>query len=421
MTDWMNKTRKEVHVNGRSYAWPVRPLVVICIDGSEPDYIEEAVEAGFMPFTKNLLFSGANLRAHSVIPSFTNPNNLSIVTGQPPVIHGICGNFFYDKDTQSEVMMNDPCLLRAPTIFSAFERDGARIAVITAKEKLRRLLGHGLNFGMGGSICFSGEKADEVNLQDNGIEDILNLTGMSLPSIYSGKLSELVLAAGVILMKSERPEIMYLSTTDYIQHKFAPGTQEANDFYNMMDGYWNKLDKLGVTLILTADHGMSAKHDENGAPDVIYLQDLLDNFVGRNQTRVILPITDPYVAHHGALGSYATIYLQESIDPLLIKTKIASVPGIEMILTRHEACVKFELPGDRVGDLVIVSERQKTLGKSEGSHDFSELDVPLRSHGGLTEQIVPLISNTPVSGIPSSRRIRNFDAFDIGLNHVTRI
>ena len=196
----MSKAGRTLSVNGRDYHWPSRPLVVVCIDGSEPDYIERAVASGHMPFTAGMLARGADLRVDCVVPSFTNPNNLSIVTGRPPAVHGICGNFFYDRDADAEVMMNDPALLRAPTIFSAFESEGARIAVITAKDKLRRLLGHCLSHGAGGSICFSAEKADEVTLAENGIENVLELTGLPVPSVYSADLSEFVFAAGVKLM-----------------------------------------------------------------------------------------------------------------------------------------------------------------------------------------------------------------------------
>ena len=416
----MSNIGHSIEVNGRTYGWPERPLVVVCIDGSEPDYIEQAVAAGAMPFTAGMIARGADLRAESVVPSFTNPNNLSIVTGQPPSVHGICGNFFYDRDADAEVMMNDPAFLRAPTIFAAFEQAGARIVVITAKDKLRRLLGHGLVHGAGGSICFSAEKADESTVAENGVEGLLELTGLPIPSVYSADLSEFVFAAGVKLMERERPDLMYLSTTDYIQHKFAPGTDGANAFYQMMDGYWAALEDLGATLVLTADHGMSAKHDASGEPDVIYLQDVLDELVGEGTVRVILPITDPYVAHHGALGSFATAYLPDGVDVQAIIKALVAIDGMDAVLTRTEACARFELPEDRVGDIVIVSREHKALGTSAARHDLSGLDVPLRSHGGLTEQVVPLISSVPIAAIAPGHRLRNYDAFHVGLNLARR-
>jgi phosphonoacetate hydrolase len=246
---------------------------------------------------------GASLLADSIVPSFTNPNNLSIVTGVPPSVHGICGNYFYDREQNAEVMMNDPKYLRTGTILAAFAAGGAKVAVITAKDKLRTLLGHNLS-----GICFSSEKADQVTLAEHGIESVMTRVGKPLPSVYSADLSEFVFAAGVKLLERERPDLMYLSTTDYVQHKAAPGSAAANDFYRMMDGYLAQLDALGATIILTADHGMNDKHDASGAPNVIYLQDTLDEWFGADKARVILPITDPYVVHHGALGSFATVY-----------------------------------------------------------------------------------------------------------------
>ena len=287
-----------------SYRWPERPVVVVCVDGCEPDYINQAIEAGVAPFLAGLKDDGTCLTADCVVPSFTNPNNLSIVTGAPPAVHGICGNFFWDRDAGAEVMMNDAKYLRAGTIFAAFSEAGAKVAVITAKDKLRSLLGHQMQ-----GICFSSEKADQVTLAGNGLTDIVGLVGMPVPSVYSAALSEFVFAAGVKLMARERPDLMYLSTTDYIQHKAAPGTQQANDFYAMMDRYLGELDALGAAIVVTADHGMNAKTDAFGRPNIVFLQDLLDDWYGAGVARVILPITDPYVVHHGALGSFATAYL----------------------------------------------------------------------------------------------------------------
>jgi phosphonoacetate hydrolase len=402
-----------VTVNGRSYRWPDRPLVVMCIDGCEPDYVRRAIAAGAMPYLASALPGGTERLADSVVPSFTNPNNLSIVTGVPPSAHGICGNYFFDREAGAEVMMNDPRYLRCGTILAAFAREGARVAVVTAKDKLRRLLGHQMS-----GICFSAEKADETTALEHGIVDGLGLVGMPLPSVYSAELSEFVFAAGVRLLESTRPDIMYLSTTDYVQHKHAPGSAEANEFYGMMDGYLAKLAGLGATLAITADHGMNAKTDASGRPRVVYLQDVLDEWLGAARARVILPITDPYVVHHGALGSFATVYLPAGADAERLRERVAGLPGMEVVLGREAACRRFELPPDRVGDLVAVSERHVVIGTSEGRHDLSGLDAPLRSHGGISEQTVPLLLSRPTPDVPATRRLRNFDAFDLALNHV---
>jgi phosphonoacetate hydrolase len=407
----------KITVNGRTYHWMDRPLVVVCVDGCQFEYITAAVAAGAAPYLGRLLAgAGTCFMADCVMPSFTNPNNLSIVTGVPPSVHGICGNYFFDPERGEEVMMNDPRYLRVGTILAAFSEAGAKVAVITAKDKLRKLLGHGLQ-----GICFSSERADQVTLAENGIEHVLDRVGMPVPSVYSAALSEFVFVAGVKLMERERPDMMYLSTTDYVQHKAAPGTPVANDFYAMIDRNIARLDELGATLVLTADHGMNAKHGGDGQPNVIYLQDAIDAWLGKSKARVILPITDPYVVHHGALGSFALVYLPAADGQAVVAKRIAALPGIEMVLTRDAAAARFELPADRIGDLVVVSQLDTVLGTSRERHDLSGLDVPLRSHGGTSEQKVPLIVNRIVSTQPEGRRWRNFDAFDLGLNLATRV
>jgi phosphonoacetate hydrolase len=405
-------TPQTIEVNSRSYRWMQRPVVVVCVDGCEPAYLDAAVAAGVAPTLARMRAEGADLLADCVVPSFTNPNNLSIVTGAPPAVHGICGNYFFDRDLGEEVMMNDPKYLRAGTVLAAFADAGAKVAVVTAKDKLRKLLGHRMQ-----GICFSSEKADQVTQEEHGITGVLGLVGMPVPSVYSAELSEFVFAAGVKLMETRRPDMMYLSTTDYVQHKAAPGSPAANAFYAMMDKYLAQLDALGATIVLTADHGMNDKHGADGAPKVIYLQDQLDAWYGPERARVILPITDPYVVHHGALGSYATIYAPDEATAGEWIARIRALPGIELVLTRAEAAARFELPPDRIGDIVVVSEQSTVLGTAASRHDLSGLDAPLRSHGGISEQRVPLICNRPVNGIASNRRLRNFDALDLALNH----
>jgi len=394
-------------VNQRSYRFPEEPVVVLCIDGCEPDYLTQALLAGLMPNLQVLLTRGSCFNARAAMPTFTNPNNVSIVTGVAPALHGISGNFFLDRASGQAVLMNEPEQLRAPSLLAAFSEAGIDVAVVTAKDKLRRLLGHGLQ----GGICFSAEKAGE------GQPELLQLVGLPLPEVYSAALSEFVLAAGVALLRTRRPGLMYLSTTDYVQHKCAPGTPGANALYAMLDRYLGELDALGARFALTADHGMGAKTDAAGQPQVVYLQSLLDQALGAGTARVILPITDPYVVHHGALGGFACIYLQQAEQLLAAQALLQALPEVDLVLTQAEAAQRFELPADRIGDLVVVAERLSTLGTAPQQHDLSGLDLPLRSHGGLSEQQVPLLLNRRVALQPPGRRLRNFDAFDLLLNH----
>lgn len=414
-----------VAINGRRYdvsGLAAKPAVVVCVDGCEFAYLEAAAQAGVAPFVARLLddSSATAVRADCVMPSFTNPNNLSIVCGVPPSVHGICGNYFWDpraNDGQgAEVMMNDPAYLRVGTLLAAAAQHGARVAVVTAKDKLRRLLGWQLK-----GICFSAEKADCTTLAENGIDDACALTGLPVPDVYSAALSEFVFAAGVRLAERGDIDLMYLSTTDYVQHKYAPGSEGANAFYAMMDRYLARLDALGWTIGLTADHGMNAKHDpKTGEPNVVYLQDVLDDWLGPGHARVVLPITDPYVVHHGALGSFATVYLDDAMQVASTVARIGELDGIELVLDNARACARFELMPERIGDIVVVSRRDVAIGSRRTAHDLSGLTVPLRSHGGLSEQTVPLVFNRRIEQIEAlygGRRLRNFDVFDIALNH----
>ena len=380
---------RTIQVNGRVYRWPARPAVVVCLDGSAFEYIERAIAAGMAPFLRSLVEFRFFQIVESALPSFTNPNNVSIVTGVPPAVHGIGGNFFLDRASGSAVMMNDPSYLRSETILAAFSRAGARVTVVTAKDKLRRLLGDGVN-----GTC--------VSIEASGVE------------VYSAALSEGALAEGARLLASTAPDLMYLSTSDYVQHKHAPGEPEANRFYAAIDRSLSEIDRLGATLVITADHGMRAKADAAGRARAVYLQDVLDEWLGVSEARVVLPITDPYVLHHGALGSCAMVYLAKPAGASALAQRLQSLGGVDLAVTREEACRRFDLPLDRTGDLVLFSDGETVIGTRPAEHDLSALDAPLRSHGGRMEQDVPMLANRTVAA--GYRPRRNYDAFDLALN-----
>jgi len=398
-----------VVANGRTYSAPKTCAIAICLDGCEPAYLDEAIKAGLMPHLERIKETGTVRFAHSVIPSFTNPNNLSIATGRPPSVHGICGNYLYDPETKTEVMMNDVRFLRAPTVFSKFYEAGSKVAIVTAKDKLRALLGAGLKFDEDRAICFSAERSDVSNVAEHGMDNASKWLGMAVPEVYSAELSEFVFAAGVKLLAEWQPDVMYLTTTDFVQHKYAPGIKQANDFYEMFDKYLGQLDAMGAAIVITADHGMKPKHLADGSPSVVYMQDVLDEMLGEAVARVILPITDPYVVHHGALGSFATAYLPEGSDIAGILASLSKIEGIETAITREEAVLRFELPADRIGDIVLTSGENLTIGTSAHRHDLAALNEPLRSHGGLHEQRVPFIVNRVID-LGDAPELRNFDA-----------
>ena len=406
-----------LEINKREYPSTFsKTAIVICLDGSQKEYLEEASKSNLTPNLDKLIAHGENLLVHSAIPSFTNPNNISIVTGQPSSVHGICGNFFYTPETGEEVMMNDPKYMRAPTIFEKFYNYGSKIALVTAKDKLRTLLGNGLIFNDQRAICFSAEKSDQATKDLNGIDNVNDWLGMPVPEVYSEGLSEFVMAAGVKLLEEFKPNIMYLSTTDYIQHKYAPGNETANKFYAMFDKYIGLLNKENVSIIITADHGMKPKSKEDGSPNAIFLQDYLDKKFEPNMTKVILPITDPYVVHHGSLGSFATIYLEDKSKVVSVVNAIKEIKDIEVVLTKDEACTTYNLPPDRMGDIICMSSEFVTIGSCEDKHNLSGLNEPLRSHGGLHEREVPFISNLKLQNLDTSKQLYNYDAFYYAIN-----
>lgn len=411
-----------IELNGRRYRTPERPTVVICADGCDPAYIEAGLRAGALPTVARFRSAGFYGLADAAMPTFTNPNNLSIVTGAPPSVHGISGNFFLDRDTGREVMMTDPELVRCDTVLALMSQAGIATASITAKDKLRRMLGHGLAMGRCG-ISFSSEAADRVTLAENGIDGVERLVGRAAPDMYSADLSLFVLDAGIRLVEQGRAKLLYLSLSDYVQHGHAPDEPEALDFHQALDDRLARLAELGCVVALTADHGMNDKALADGRPHVLFLEDILNAQFGAGAVRVICPITDPFVRHHGALGSFVRVYRRGAVPLATLRHTIGLLPGVAAVLERGEAASEYELPYDREADLVVTGDANTVIGASAAEHDLSALaGHRLRSHGGAGEQTVPFLLSHPLTpgyaDRAQSRRLRNFDIFEFALNGV---
>jgi phosphonoacetate hydrolase len=412
-----------VKVNGNAYRWPGKPVVAVCIDGGDPAYFEHGIRHGYIPNVTRFMERGFSAVADGTVPSVTCTNNMSIVTGAPASLHGISGNFYLDPATGEAVVMTGPELLRGETIFAQFARAGARIAAVTAKDKLRRQLGKGLDLARG-NICFSSEKADKCTRAENGIENVLEFVGMPLPHMYSMDLSLFVLEAGIRILERDRPDILYLSLTDYIQHKYAPEEPEAIRFYKEIDARFGRLADLGATVVLTADHGMNDKSKPDGTPNVVWLQDILDAEFGKGDTRVICPITDAFIAHHGALGGFVRVYCRGGrATPEAIMRLVEPVPGIESVYDRHTVCEKFDLPLDREGDVAVISTAGACVGGAQAEHDLSGLEGHrLRTHGGVSEARVPFVISEPVSDAyrqkAKAKPLNSYQLFDFALNGV---
>jgi len=412
--------RAGIELNGVRYRWPSRPVVVVCIDGGDPAYFERGVRDGILPTVARFMKTGFSGVADGDVPSFTCPNNMSIATGSPPSVHGISGNFYLDRDSGEAVVMTGPDLLRSRTIMAEFSRHGALVASVSAKDKLRRQLGKDMDLSRG-SVSFSAECADQCSLAESGLDDALGLTGLPLPDIYSAELSLFVLDAGIALLKARRPDILYLSLTDYVQHKYAPGEAAADRYYRDLDERFERLETLGALVALTADHGMNDKSNPDGSPRVIWLQDVLDARFGEDSTTVICPITDRFVVHHGALGGFVRVYCHGALEPAAVIDIARALPGVEAVYGRAEAARRFDLPFDREGDVAVVSRADTVIGASQGSHDLSGLaGHRLRSHGGISESRVPFILSRPLRADYAARagasRLRSLEIFDFALN-----
>ena len=399
--------------------------MVICVDGFDPEYLQHGIADGILPHLEVMTRTGTSVIAYAAMPTFTNPNNCCIITGAATNAHGIAGNFYLDRETGKERLIMDDSLLQGSTILEQLSRRGLRVAAVTAKDKLRRIIQHGLQPGQN-DICFSSEFSDRCTAEDNGIDNVEAYVGRAAPPQYSGDLSLFVLDAGIKLLEDDRADVFYLTLSDYIQHKHAPGTKEANDFMWSLDDKIGRLVELGANVVITGDHGMSDKSLPDGSPNVLYVEEELESRFGKGKVRVVCPITDPYVRHHGALGSFVRVYLNESIqiDAPAITKHLESLPQTYEVLSGAEAALKYQTPIEVEGDLVVIAEKHAVLGSRKDNHDLSNLQGHrLRSHGGLSEQKVPLMSNMAMTEAlkaqkGSSSQWRNFDAFHLLLNSI---
>jgi phosphonoacetate hydrolase len=407
-----------IEVNGRSYAAPKRPTVVIVVDGFDPAYLEHGFANSTLPTMKSFKELGFVGIADCSMPSTTNTNNTSIITGVSPAVHGINGNYYLDAETGKEIMITDASRLRCGTILGAMSHAGVRVAVVTAKDKLLKVLAYKMS-----GIGFSSECAGKANLADNGIENVEKLVGRPQPDQYSADLSLFVFDAGVQLLSSVRPDLMYLSTSDYVQHKHAPGDPEADTYHHAVDASVAKLLALGATVAITADHGMNDKSASDGTANVIYLENELNSRFGANAVRVICPIADPFVKHHGALGSFVRVHLRKPGDILAMMTFSRTLPGVELVLDKNQVSAEYDLPPDREGDFAVFGDRKTVVGARREDHDLGQLaGHRLRSHGGLGEQKVPFLLSRPLNAAYRARAtdgsLHNYDIFDFALNGV---
>jgi phosphonoacetate hydrolase len=403
----------QISVNGRTYSIPRGPTVVFTIDGGAPSYIDDALDRGLMPAVSSMLASGGRYAVgSSEMPSVTNVNNLSIVTGAPPAIHGIPGNSFR-SGRGDIVLLNDPRFLRAISIHAALREQGVPVLMVTVKDKLRRLL------GAGEVPSVSAERASELPVREFGITSITGLVGEPAPGIYDPAISQYAMKIG---LEAHRAcgglRLLYVSLTDRVQHAAPPGHPLSDAFYKSFDTLLSQYLDEGFTVGITADHGMSSKHDNAGSPRILFLEEILRD-CGVMDASVVLPIADPYVRHHGSLGSFAWVYLPDEHTETA-RSVLAKLNGIEEVYLRQEAAVIYQHPADRIGTLSVSSDAATALGTTRAEHDVSALHAPLRSHGGRHEQLIPILTSRPLTShwdiYHRAGAARNRDIHDLVLN-----
>jgi phosphonoacetate hydrolase len=382
-----------VFVNGRGYAKPRTRTAVVCTDGLDPRYLDDAFGRGLMPRVRELAGGGTFAIGRSQLPSFTNPNNLSIVTGAPASVHGIPGNHYLDA-SGDEVQLVEPRFLRAISVHAVLGAAGTRVLAVTTKDKLRALL------GAGGVPSVSAERADVQTLQGVGI--VADTVDRPKPDIYDWDCSHYALELGLELGDRLEIELLYVSLTDFVQHAAAPGDELSDRYLVRLDELVGEYVDRGWRLGLVSDHGMNTK--ANGEPRVRYLGDVLDRARVRS-AHVVLPITDPYVVHHASLGSACWIYA-EGDELERAEEVVADQPGVEQVLSREQAASDLELPADRIGDLVVLADAGTALGRRRAEHDLGALAGALRSHGGRHEAAVPIVLSERVD-LPDDVRNRD--------------
>lgn len=412
-----------ITVNGKTYKKPGKPVVVVCYDGCDPAYLADACIRGISPAIAAMASTGFYASSLSAMPSFTNPNNVSIVCGAPPAVHGISGNYWYDRETGREVMMVDEGPLSAPTILAEMAKAGVKVAAITAKDKLRKALAAGLISSGSDGIAFSAEKADQCTIEEHGITAAEAMGDDGIPEQYSANLSLFVLDAGLRLLAAGKADLLYLSLSDFVQHAYAPGASESDAFIRAVDARVARMIEHGATVGIVADHGMTDLSLADGTPNILYLGDVLDRHYGEGRIKVICPITDPFVRHHGALGGFVRIHILDDLDHGEVRRFLGSLPGVHSALLREDACRQLDLPFEREGDVTVIASKGVALGTRLGEHRLDQLNgARLRSHGSFAERDVPFILSRPLrpdflESYPG-KPLYNYDIFHYALSGV---
>ena len=337
------------------------PIVIIVIDGFDPEYLQ----ACEIPNINEVCSKGFLKIGRSMMPSVTNVNNVSLVTGLYPESHGINCNYWLNSDTGQETYMESADFILSETLFQKADRLGKRTLMVSSKDKLRTLIGAHATVG------FSSEEP---------LEEVVSVVGAP-PPIYSLEVNGWIMQAADHLMSESDFEVVYIATTDYAMHTFPPDHPESQRHMTILDDTIGELlsNHPDVTLLLTADHGMSSKERMTDLKGILAARGIDSNPVPI--------IKDRYVLQHSNLGGCTFVYLDEKDRPEALAI-IRETPGVHSALSREEAVQEYRLHPDRLGSIFVNAEKNVVFG------DPAQIEMRpgLRSHASIHEQAIPLIA-----------------------------
>ena len=253
------------------------PVLMISIDGLRPADITDAPARGLkVPTLRAIMANGAWASgARNVLPTVTYPNHTTLVTGAAPAVHGITGNTTFDpmmKNSEGWYWYTSD--MRVGTLWDAVHKQGKVTASINWPVSV-------------------GAAAIDFNLPEYWRtwqpDDAKLVTALSTP----GLVAELARATHIdeFTLQSEEPEAdaarcayaaalitahhpqfmtLHVSALDHYEHKFGPGSPEANATLEKIDGYLGKLiadarkAEPDVVVAIVSDHGFApVQHDVN--------------------------------------------------------------------------------------------------------------------------------------------------------------
>jgi phosphonoacetate hydrolase len=367
---------------GQNKSGAQQRVVVIMFDGFDPRYIA----ASKMPVLAQWKRDGLYKQVQGVMPSVTNANNASICCGAWPETHGIIANSYFDEKSGEELYVESADLVLAPTLFERAAKHGVKSALLSSKAKTATLLIRGAEIVM--------------TAENPGAEWVKELG--PAPVIYSADINYWLMAAAIHVLKT-RPDIgvLYVHTTDYPMHMWAPEAPESMEHLARMDELLGQAMKAApdAAFLATADHGMNAK-------SLCWDLEQVCAAKGTPIRKAVSTGRDRYMKHHRGCSGAVYLHLKSPQDAPRVREIVSGVQGVERILTREEAAREFHLMALRIGDLMALGDKDTVFGELD---DAKESFPGLRSHGSLHEIDVPLFVYNAKGAPPADYFKHNLD------------